>query len=149
MMGVYQTNKVRTGKQAKNKPASLTKDILPDITMTQSILFVEHVIKTINKIEYQIVDLMDVTSREKIVNPVRSYSCTHLECFDFEEYRQKIKPSNYKPKGMSKKRKVPIDVDLQEEPEDNVIDLDSHSFIVVDELPNTPTPVLKKPLTPR
>jgi hypothetical protein len=118
MMGVYQTNKVRTGKQSNNKATvSLTRDILPDISMAQSLLFIEHILKRVNKIEYQIVDLMDVTSREKIVNPVRSYSCTHVECFDFEEYRQKIKPSNYKPKGgLSRKRRAPIDVDVQEEP---------------------------------
>lgn len=40
MMGVYQTNKVRSGKQAKNKQTPIIKDILPDISVDQSLLFI-------------------------------------------------------------------------------------------------------------
>jgi hypothetical protein len=88
MMGVYQTNKIRASKQNKNKTTSptptLSKNIIPDLTIGQSVSYLEYVLKKINKIEYQIVDLIDVNSGQKIINPVRSYSCTHVECFDFE-----------------------------------------------------------------
>lgn len=109
MMGVYQTNKIKASSK-QNKLIS-SKNTIPELEIAHSILYLEHVLQKINKIEYQMVDLLDVTNREKIVNPVRSFGCTHVECFDFEEYKHKVKPNTYKSKSVLKKRKLPIDVD--------------------------------------
>lgn len=55
-----------------------------EIDYAQSIYYLQFILKRINQIEYQIVDLIDVNSKQKIVNPVRSYGCSHIECFDFD-----------------------------------------------------------------
>ena len=52
--------------------------MIPAIGIAHSVCYLEYVLKNINNIECQLVDLIDVNSRQKIVNPVRSYSCTHL-----------------------------------------------------------------------
>lgn len=86
MIGVFQTNKIKNTHKATKLPKKqeINKNIAMEIDYAQSIYYLQFILKRINQIEYQIVDLIDVNSKQKIVNPVRSYGCSHIECFDFD-----------------------------------------------------------------
>ena len=86
MIGVYQTNKIKNTHKSAKMPQLLptNKNVVMEIDYAQSIYYLQFILKRVNQIEYQIVDLIDVNSKQKIVNPVRSYGCSHIECFDFD-----------------------------------------------------------------
>lgn len=78
MLGVYQTSKVRPNRNGEKGRLVSKADMMREMTYRQSHYYLQYVLKKVNQIEYQIVDLIDIISKQKIKTPVRSFGCTHL-----------------------------------------------------------------------
>jgi len=77
--------KTKQKKKYNHNFRSNSVNALNNVSMSQSYYYLEYIFKRIHDdINYQIVELIDGSSKKKIETPVRSYGCNHLECFDYE-----------------------------------------------------------------